>query len=133
MLGAGIDPSAQRKIERRGKGGRRSGRQTRYKAVARGVHRQRKSVKVSRPVTLAKARWLLKLMAPEIGARPVSEITAQKLRCRQLPKVEGQGNLETARRMRSFAGRVFRYGIATGRAERDPSSDIRGALPAPRT
>jgi integrase len=49
-----------------------------------------------------------------------------------LRKVEARGRYETARRLRSTCGMVFRYAIATGRAERDPSVDLRGALIAPR-
>ena len=66
-------------------------------------------------VTLAKARWLLKLLAAKIGTRPIAQITAPEL-LTALRRVEGQDKLETARRMRSFAGRVFRYGLATGGA-----------------
>lgn len=82
-------------------------------------------------VTLTKARWLLRLLAPKIWGRPIGEITAQELLAALRP-VEQRGNLETSRRMRSFAGRVFRYGIATGRAEHDLSSDIRDALITPK-
>lgn len=82
-------------------------------------------------VTLKKAKWLLRLLSQRIGPRPLAEITAPELLA-ALRVVEERGNLETARRMRSFAGRVFRYGIATGRAERDPSFDIRDALTAPK-
>jgi hypothetical protein len=46
--------------------------------------------------------------------------------------LEARGRYETARRLRSTCGQVFRYGIATGRAERDPSADLRGALTAPK-
>ena len=49
-----------------------------------------------------------------------------------LRKVEARGRYETARRLRSTCGMVFRYAIATGRAERDPSIDLRGALTAPK-
>lgn len=73
----------------------------------------------------------MQLLAPKIGSRPIMEITPPELLA-ALRTVEERGNLETARRMRSFAGRVFRYGIATGRAERDLSSDIRDALTAPK-
>src|SRR3979411_1997568 len=44
---------------------------------------------------------------------------------------ESRGRYETARRLRSTCGMVFRYAIATGRAERDPSMDLRGALTTP--
>jgi integrase len=63
---------------------------------------------------------------------PVSEITAPVLLA-ALRKLEQRGVLETAHRARGFAGRVFRYAIATGRAERDPSADLRGALVQPQT
>ena len=49
-----------------------------------------------------------------------------------LRRVEARGRYETARRLRSTCGQVFRYAIATGRAERDPSADLRGALTAPK-
>lgn len=49
-----------------------------------------------------------------------------------LQKVERRGHYETAIRLRSFAGRVFRYACATLRAERDRSSVLRGALTAPK-
>ncbi|HEY4291836.1 tyrosine-type recombinase/integrase [Luteibacter sp.] len=63
---------------------------------------------------------------------PVTEITAPVLLA-ALRKLEQRGVLETAHRARGFAGRVFRYAIATGRAERDPSADLRGALVQPQT
>lgn len=81
-------------------------------------------------VTIRKTQWLLSLMTVDIGNRPIKEITpAELLTC--LQKVESKGNLETARRMRSFAGRVFRYAVATSRADSDPSALLRGALVAP--
>lgn len=67
-----------------------------------------------------------------IGQLPVTEITAPVLLA-ALRKLEQRGVLETAHRARGFAGRVFRYAIATGRAERDPSADLRGALVQPQT
>ncbi|MEM8697021.1 MAG: site-specific integrase [Pseudomonadota bacterium] len=48
-----------------------------------------------------------------------------------LQKVEKKGHLETARRMRSLASRIFRYAVATSRASADPSALLRGALAAP--
>ena len=82
-------------------------------------------------VTLAKKRWLLEFAYPAIGERPVAEITAPEV-LSVLRKVEARGRYETARRLRSTCGMVFRYAIATGRAERDPSVDLRGALTAPK-
>lgn len=65
---------------------------------------------------------------PWMGARPVGEIKAPELLA-VLRRIESRGALDTAHRVRSICGQVFRYAIATGRAERDPSADLKGALP----
>jgi integrase len=65
---------------------------------------------------------------PWIGGRPVAEITAPELLA-TVRKIEARGALETAHRALGTCGQVFRYAVATGRAERDPSGDLRGALP----
>ncbi|HJV80156.1 tyrosine-type recombinase/integrase [Noviherbaspirillum sp.] len=65
---------------------------------------------------------------PWIGGRPVAEITAPEL-LTVARRIESRGTLDTARRALQNCGQVFRYAIATGRAERDPSGDLRGALP----
>lgn len=65
---------------------------------------------------------------PWVGSRPVSAITAPELlTC--LRRIESRGALDTAHRAHQNCGQIFRYAVATGRAERDPSSDLRGALP----
>ena len=81
-------------------------------------------------MTLSKKRWLLDFAYPTFGDRAVAEITASELLA-LLRVIEARGLYETARRLRSTCGMVFRYAIATGRAERDPSMDLRGALTAP--
>ena len=64
---------------------------------------------------------------PRIGARPIGEITAPEL-LKMLRGIESRGALETAHRTKTICGQVFRYAIATGRAERDPAADLRDAL-----
>ncbi len=65
---------------------------------------------------------------PWLGGRPIAEITApQVLSC--LRRIEGRGALDTAHRAMQNCGQVFRYAVATGRAERDPTRDLKGALP----
>jgi integrase len=81
-------------------------------------------------VTIGKSRWLLSLMTPDLGALPVRDITPAQI-LGALRKVEAKGHHETARRMRSLAGRIFRYAVATSRATADPSGVLRGALTAP--
>lgn len=82
-------------------------------------------------VTIKKTRWLLSLMEADLGHRPITEITPAEL-LTALQKVEAKGHLETARRMRSLAGRIFRYAVATSRGNSDPSALLRGALVAPK-
>ena len=82
-------------------------------------------------VTNGKARWLLSLLAREIGARPIAEIEAYEV-LDVLKKVEASGRLETAKRLLAFASRVFRYAVATTRAKRNIAADLQGALTAPK-
>ncbi|MBI5557215.1 MAG: integrase arm-type DNA-binding domain-containing protein [Deltaproteobacteria bacterium] len=65
---------------------------------------------------------------PWIGSRPIKSITAPELLA-ALRRIEAKGTLETAHRAQQNCGQVFRYAVATGRAERDPSGDLRGAIP----
>lgn len=83
-------------------------------------------------ITLKKARWLLEQTYPALGKRPISEITAQELLL-VLKKVEASKRYDTANRIRSTCSQVFRYAIATARAERDICTDLRGALVTART
>ena len=81
--------------------------------------------------TTTKANWLLEQLAP-LAARPVAELKPVDV-LGALKRIEAKGKHETARRCRSFASRVFRYAVATGRAETDPTSVLRGALVTPKT
>jgi hypothetical protein len=65
---------------------------------------------------------------PWIGERPIKEIKPVEL-LSVLRRIESGGALETAHRILQYCGKVFRYAVATGRAERDISSDLRDALP----
>ncbi len=69
---------------------------------------------------------------PWLGGRPIAEITPPEL-LKVLRRIEERGAVESAHRMRNYCGQIFRYAIATGRAERDASADLRGALPPPIT
>jgi integrase len=80
--------------------------------------------------TIDKTTWLLDFARPALGNRPVSEITAAEILA-VLRTVEKRGRHESARRLRSTIGGVFRYAIATARAENDPSLALRGALTTP--
>ena len=81
-------------------------------------------------ITIDKARWLVTHLAP-IASLPIVEIKPQELYA-ALKRLEGAGKHETARRCRSFASRVFRYAVVTGRAEADPAAMLSGALITPK-
>ena len=69
---------------------------------------------------------------PWIGGTPIADITPPQL-LGVIHRIEERGALETAHRALGNCGKVFRYAVATGRAERDPSGDLRGALPPVRS
>ena len=74
--------------------------------------------------------WFVAFINASIGKRPIASISAQELV--MLRKMEGKGRYETAKRLRSTCSQIFRYAIATARAERDVAADLRGALVAPK-
>ena len=75
-----------------------------------------------------KLERLEKNVFPWIGQRPIKEITAPEA-LGVLRRLESRGLLDTAHRVRFDCGKIFRYAIATGQAERDPTADLKGALP----
>jgi integrase len=81
--------------------------------------------------TLTKLEWLLSFAYPKLGSRPIRGIAVPEV-LEVLQKVEARGRYETARRLRSTIGSVFRYAIATARAEADPTIALKGALIVPR-
>ncbi len=82
------------------------------------------------PNTITKVEWLHNLAVAALGARPITEITAAEILA-ALQRVEKSGRLETAKRLRASVSEVFRYAIATSRADSDPTYALRGALTSP--
>ena len=66
---------------------------------------------------------------PSVGRRPIAQVTAPELLA-LLRKIEARGTVETAHKVARACGQVFRYGIASGRCDRNPAGDLRGALKA---
>ncbi|QGP79434.1 tyrosine-type recombinase/integrase [Sphingobium sp. CAP-1] len=127
LLAAGIDPSHQQKIDA---ARARVEENDTFKTVAlEWIAKQEREGLAE--ITLSKIRWLLDKTYPKIGNRPIAKITAQEVLA-TLRAVEATGRYESARRMRSVLSRIFRYAVATTRAERDPASDLRGALTVPK-
>lgn len=65
---------------------------------------------------------------PWVGGRPIADVTAPELLA-TVQRIENRGALETAHQALGNCVQIFHYAIATGRAVRDPSGDLRGALP----
>jgi integrase len=100
-----------------------------FEVISREWHEKFKSTWTSGHALTTMRRFERDLF-PWIGKRPIAQIKAPEL-LSVLRRDESRGALETAHRIRTIAGQVFRYAVATGRAERDPSGDLRGALPQP--
>jgi integrase len=83
------------------------------------------------PITAEVARDRIEQhILPKLGQRPIADITPPEVLA-MLRVVEDRGTLETARRVMQLSGKIFMYAIATGRAERNPVPDLRGALKTP--
>ena len=77
--------------------------------------------------TLAKYRWFIKFVEHDLGKLPARQIGAAEV-LRALRRVEARGNHHSAKRFRANLSRIFKYGIACGRADRDPAGDVSEAL-----
>ncbi|MEO5334971.1 MAG: tyrosine-type recombinase/integrase, partial [Magnetococcus sp. YQC-5] len=127
LLAEGIDPGEHRKITKTMAANRT---ENSFEAVAREwfakfspTWAETHASKIIRRLEVDVFPWL--------GGRPVNEITALEL-LTVLRRIEGRGALDTAHRAKQNCGQVFRYAVATGRAENDPSVALRGALPPPK-
>lgn len=121
QLAQGVDPSTAKRAARLAAGGDGS-----FEAVAREWW-------AAQAPTWAEShskrvlRLLERDLFPWLGAEPVGSIAAPVL-LTALRRIESRGAGDTAHRARVVCGQLFRYAIATGRAERDPAADLRGAL-----
>lgn len=84
------------------------------------------------PGSAKRERRLIEKDLAGIADMPITDVSAPILLA-ALRKLEQRGIVETAHRARAHAGRVFRYAIATGRAERNPADDLAGALEKPQS
>src|SRR5579863_4795555 len=118
LVADGVDPSAKRQAER-------ATHAETFEAIAREwLELQSKSLA---PKTMEILRTRLKsFLYPYVAGRPIASITAQELLV-ALRRIEARGTNETAHRVRSLAGRVFRYAVATGRAQHDIAADLNDA------
>jgi integrase len=122
-LSQGIDPSEVRKVEKL----------TRYLAVAESFEAVGREwfnqvmPDKSESYRIRTGRILENDLYPALGSRPIKSITALEL-LSALRRIEDRGANDIAHRAKQTAGQIFRYAVVTGRAERDPSGDLKGAL-----
>ncbi|MDX8526651.1 integrase arm-type DNA-binding domain-containing protein [Mesorhizobium sp. MSK_1335] len=123
LLKAGADPAQHRKFQKAN-----SPKDTFRSIADEYVEKLKKEGRADR--TISKVKWLLDFAYPTIGDKCIREIDTASI-LTALRRVEVRGRYESARRLRSTIGTVFRFAIATARAEADPTIALRGALISP--
>jgi integrase len=118
-LARGVDPSARRQAEK-------VAQADSFEAVAREWLALQKSKLAE--ITIEKATWALETFVfPHIGGKPVGQVDPADV-LKLLRRIEARGKHETAHRTRQRCSQVFRFAVASGRAARDPTADLKGAL-----
>jgi integrase len=125
LLANDVDPSEHRKAQKLANGGGNS-----FEVVAREWF-TKNSPNWSTNHTDRIRRRLENDLFPWVGGKSIGSITVPEL-LSVIRRIENRGALETAHRALGNCSQVFRYAVATGRAERDPTGDLRGALPPSR-
>jgi integrase len=125
-LAAGVDPSEAKQMERRVK--QEEAAQT-FELIGR-LFLEKQRMEGKSKATLDKTEYHLKLANRDFGRRPITDINAPLI-LKTLKKVEAKGNYETAHRLRARIGSVFRYAVASGLTETDPTYALRDALIRP--
>ncbi len=123
LLAQGIDPSAQKKAQKAAKADRNANS---FEVVAREWFDKFKPTRSEGHTSKIIAR-LERDIFPWIGGKPISTVTAPDV-LSVLRRIESRGAIETAHRAKGDISQIMRYAIATGRAERDPCPDLKGAL-----
>jgi integrase len=126
QLAAGVDPSQAKKEEKRVA---KIGAANHFEGIAREWFAARRASWVPS----YSDRLMRRLGAdifPSIGAKPVSSIEPPELLI-MIRGIERRGAIVLAKRLLQVTGQIFRFAIATGRAQRDPTQDLRGALQSP--
>lgn len=128
MIAEGIDPSEQRKAA---KAARSELDANSFEVICREWLESKRSNIEEAQYLKAKAR-LEKDVFPWMGSRPIADITAPEV-LTVLRRIDARGARYTAHKAKSEISQCFRYAIATGRADRDPCPDLKGAIPTPKT
>lgn len=129
LLQAGKDPSTVKKEKK--KEAIRASKNT-FRSVALEWHDNQKDVWTPQHALNVMRRLEIDIF-PYIGSRPIAEIDPPELLDDVLRKIEKRGSLDVAARVKQICGQIFRYGVATGRCNRDITVDLKGALKAGKT
>jgi integrase len=124
QLRGDIDPSEAKKKARQGQGAGTTFRQAAKEYLAK-LEREQRAL-----ATRTKAEWVLGLVEDALGSRSLSEIAPLDV-LQAIRPVEQRGRHETARRLKSTIGAVFRFALANGQAASDPTQPLKGALTRP--
>jgi hypothetical protein len=129
LLAAGKDPSREKQ---RDKVRARIDAENTFTDIAKEFcdKRRRDGEKAWAPTTASRSEYLLSLLNGSIGRLAINEIEPADVLA-AIRRIEGKGNLESARRTLQLFSAVFRYAVATARLACDPTRDLRGALTAP--
>ncbi|MHA7859441.1 MAG: tyrosine-type recombinase/integrase [Henriciella sp.] len=127
LLADGVDPRVKEKADR---AEQEAITEHTFKKIANElVEKLRHEGKAE--VTLKKKQWLLDMAIADFGEMPIRDVSPSLILA-TLRKAEARGIYETAKRLRSTIGQVFRYAVATARVDSDPTYSLRGALIAPK-
>ena len=126
LLDQGVDPSQAKKVK---KAEQAQAYTNNLEAIAREWHKQQ-AIKWSTSYSEKVIRSLERDLFPFLGSVPLTHITPPLLLV-ALRRVEARGATESAHRLKQTVGQVFRFAVATGRAERDITPDLKGALATP--
>ena len=124
QLSNGIDPGEVRKAQKAARGERAANS---FEVVAREWHSKFSGTWSAGHADTIKER-LEKEVFPYIGVRPIAEITPPEL-LTVISRMESRGALGMSHRVRNYCSQIFRFAVATCKAERDIAGDLRGALP----
>jgi integrase len=128
LLANDVDPSTAKKQKKRE--AIRNANNS-FEAVAREWH-TKKCEKWAEKTGAKIMRYLEKDVFPHMGGRPIGEIDPTEV-LDMLRKIEARGAYYNAGRIKPYCGQIFRYGVATGKSERDPTGDLKGALATVKT
>ncbi|WP_028580427.1 tyrosine-type recombinase/integrase [Desulfogranum japonicum] len=123
ILAKGIDPNEYKNQEKRKQ---KALTENMFEVVAREWYSKQVPTWTAKHAETVKGRLENKVL-PWIGNKEIASVDAPML-LKVLRRIENGGAIETAHRVKQICGQVFRYAIATGRADRDPSADLKGAL-----